>query len=124
MGPCTRSRVRGLVELRQEGEALDVVPVVVRHEEVRVERAALVLQLPAERADAGARVEDQAAPVGVRTSTQLVLPPKRTVSGPGAGMEPRVPQQVTRSAGGNAAGSFIRAGAAGARWKQWSGTES
>src|SRR5438477_9797458 len=32
-------------------------------------------------------------PVLSRTSTQAVLPPYRTVSGPGVGIEPRVPQK-------------------------------
>src|SRR5438445_5372635 len=32
-------------------------------------------------------------PVLSRTSTQAVLPPYRTVSGPGVGLEPRVPQK-------------------------------
>src|SRR5881227_2370428 len=30
-----------------------------------------------------------------RTSTQLVLPPYRTVPGPGVGIEPRTPQKIT-----------------------------
>src|SRR5439155_16900953 len=30
-----------------------------------------------------------------RTSTQLVLPPMRTVTGPGVGIEPRTPQKIT-----------------------------
>src|SRR3954463_1941701 len=34
-------------------------------------------------------------PSSVRSSTQGVLPPYRTVLGPGLGMEPRVPQNVS-----------------------------
>jgi hypothetical protein len=35
-------------------------------------------------------------PLAVRTSTHEVLPPKRTVAGPGFGIEPRVPQKRMR----------------------------
>src|SRR6266851_10091030 len=35
-------------------------------------------------------------PLVVRTSTHGVLPPYRTVVGPGLGIEPRVPQNCTR----------------------------
>jgi hypothetical protein len=34
-------------------------------------------------------------PVLLTTSTQAVLPPNFTVSGPGEAMEPRVPQNLT-----------------------------
>src|SRR5688572_7884566 len=37
-------------------------------------------------------------PPSVRTSTHEVLPPYRTVSGPGVGIDPRVPQNLTRIA--------------------------
>src|SRR5688572_12419123 len=36
------------------------------------------------------------APVGVRTSTDGVFPPYRTVDGPGLGIDPRVPQNLRR----------------------------
>src|ERR1051325_330531 len=36
-------------------------------------------------------------PLFVRISTQEVLPPWRTVRGPGEAIEPRVPQNVTRN---------------------------
>src|SRR5207247_329431 len=38
-------------------------------------------------------------PAPVRTSTHAVLPPKRTVRGPGVGREPRVPQNRTSMSG-------------------------
>jgi hypothetical protein len=36
----------------------------------------------------------------VRISTQAVLPPYRTVDGPGVGTDPRVPQNLTRIVAG------------------------
>jgi hypothetical protein len=33
-----------------------------------------------------------------RTSTQVLLPPYRTVNGPGVGIEPQTPKKVTRTA--------------------------
>src|SRR6478752_3365859 len=48
-------------------------------------------------------------PSPVRTSTQGVLPPYRTVLGPGLGMEPRVPQKVSVRLIGQRSHSNLRA---------------
>ena len=80
----------------EEGEALDVVPVHVAEEDVRLERH-LGRQLLAEEPKPRAAVQDQDG-LPRADSTQLVLPPVMTVSGPGAGMLPRTPQKVTRIA--------------------------
>ena len=46
-------------------------------------------------------------PSARRTSTQGVLPPYRTVEGPGLGMEPRVPQQMASMTGGGSLGFLV-----------------
>ena len=76
----------------EEREALDVIPVHVAEEHVRRDGHLFMSFLPSRRRPVPPSKMRSALPA--RTSTQLVLPPISTVSGPGVGMLPRTPQNV------------------------------
>ena len=84
-------------ERGEEGEALDVIPVrVAEQDHCRDGLRGVCHELRAQRASARPAVEYEAGPPLVVTSTHEVLPPKRTVPGPGVAIDPRVPQNRTR----------------------------
>ena len=93
-----REAIPLLEERREEGNALDVVPVGVGQEDVAGDRFAVRVARASARPSSRMPVPASrmiSQPSSVRSSTQGVLPPYRTVSGPGLGMEPRVPQKVS-----------------------------
>ena len=73
-GPQTRIDALGVEERREEAEPLDVVEVQVREDEVELPDLLAASAAPSERMPVPAS-STTIAPDGVRTSTQLVLPP-------------------------------------------------
>ena len=90
----------GTVAAAKEGNALHVVPVQMGQQDRAPER--FVAEQLGQSPEARTGVEQQggtaAVPARRRDSaTQEVWPPNRTNSEPGAGVDPRVPQKVTRT---------------------------
>ena len=85
----------GLKQRREKREALDMVPMRVRQKNGGRYGAGprqASRRLPSERAPVP-QSSTNTPPAGVVSSTQDVLPPKWVVPGPGAAMDPRVPQK-------------------------------
>ena len=84
---------------REERKPLNVIPVRVADEQVPFELLLLRHQRLTQRLRAGAAVEDQQRTIRGPHLDARGVAADRTVVGPGVGIEPRVPQKVTRTGG-------------------------